>query len=645
MTLGLSLAAQTPRLCLYEEFTGETCGPCAQTNPGLNTKLAANSSKIVAIKWQVPIPSAPTPTWSLYKTNKTEIDWRYKSAASGGYGYNPPITYAPFGKIDGQSQAAFGATGSSVDHPANLTAGIIATAQSNMSAFSITMTRAWNSTGTAITLTVNIVATAPFTAVGPLVFRTVMVEREIHFATQPGTNGETDFYDVGIASFPSIQAGMPMASTWAVNQSQTFTLNCTIPSYTRRKDQIAFVGFIQDDGNQKVAQAVRADKALLTNDPMAVSAKVPVTCNTSISPEVTITNNGTDPITAMTITPSSDAVTGAVTNWTGNLASGATTIIALNPMTITGTPGPHLFSFNITAANALDFNTTNNTAKVNYVVANSYNANPVSEGFVSGAYPPAGFTVINPDAGTATWARSTQCGGYNLTSQSTKYDFFNNAVIGDKDELFLPPVDLSGSAAPDMFFDYAYAQKDATSDDALDVMVSSDCGATWTNVWNAHGLSLATAAAPVGNAYIPNTTDPSEWKTAQFSLTGFNLANVLVKFVTTSDNGNNLFLDNINLVQSAPVGIAKINTFATAVGLYPNPTSGITNVTITSKKSSDAKISVVNTLGQVVAVKEVKLTEGANSIQLDMKEFAAGIYNVTISTTEGSAVKKLNVTK
>jgi hypothetical protein len=66
------------RMSLFEEFTGENCAPCASTNPALNVTLANNSTKVIAIKWQVPIPSAPSNTWSLYKTNQAEIDWRYK---------------------------------------------------------------------------------------------------------------------------------------------------------------------------------------------------------------------------------------------------------------------------------------------------------------------------------------------------------------------------------------------------------------------------------------------------------------------------------------------------------------------------------------------------------------------------------------
>ena len=643
--LSLSAVAQTPRLSLYEEFTGENCGPCAQTNPALNVLLASPTTtpKMVAIKWQVPIPSAPSATWSLYKTDKAEIDWR-AGAAPGGYGYSPPINSAPSSKIDGQEATVFGAASG---HPGYLNSTVISTAQSYTSAFSITMTRAWDAIGSAVILTVNIQATAPFTAVGPLVFRTVMVEEHIAFATSPGSNGEKDFDDVVIKSFPSIQNGIPMASSWTVGQTQTFTLNCPIPAYTREKEQVAFVGFIQDDGNRKVAQAARAGKATLTNDAKAAGAKVPVTCAASINPEITVYNNGTSAITNLTITPSSDGVAGAVTIWSGNLAAGASTTILLNSIAAGTTPGPHLFSYNLTAMNGTDFNLNNNIGKVSYVVASGYQTTPVAEGFVMGAYPPVGFTVVNPDAGLG-WSRSTQAGAYNIgTLQSTKYDFFNNPVVGDKDELFLPPMDLSGSLDPMMFFDIAYAQRSALSNDALDVLASDDCGATWTNVFSQQGAALTQIPA-VNTAYVPNSSDPTEWRTELFYLPGFNKANVLVKFVATNGgNGNNLYLDNINLIQSEPstVGLSKIDASAMSIGLYPNPTQGITNVKINSVKASGANISVSNMLGQVVLTKQVSLAEGANTVPLDLKEQAAGIYNVVITTGNGSVIKKLNLTK
>lgn len=293
LTLGLMIAgvvavAQSPRMSLYEEFTGETCPPCAATNPGLNLLLLSptNVTKIIPLKWQVPIPSAPSPTWSLYKTNQAEIDWRYKTVAAGGYGYG--INSAPSSRIDGQNATVFGAAS---DHPGNLNNTVINTASSYTSAFTIAMARQWDPTYSSVTLTVNITASATFTSVGSLIFRLVMTERNIQFATQPGTNGETYFQDVAVKSFPSIQAGTPMASTWSVGQNQTFTINCVLPSYIRDKSEVAFVGFIQDDGNKKVAQAAMAQPAGLANDAKAITANInPVVCSTTLIPTVTVKN-------------------------------------------------------------------------------------------------------------------------------------------------------------------------------------------------------------------------------------------------------------------------------------------------------------------------------------------------------------------
>lgn len=644
LVAGLTASAQTPRLSLFEEFTGETCPPCASTNPGLNTKLlsATNATKIVAIKWQVPIPSAPSKSWSLYQTDKAEIDWRYKSTANGGYGYVPAVTYAPFGKIDGQSLAVYGSTGSSVDHPVNVSNAMIATAQSYTSAFSITMTRAWDQTCSAVNLTINIQATAPFTAVGNLVFRTVLVERLIQFSVQPGTNGEKDFNDAARKSYPSLQTGVPMASSWTVGQTQTFTLNCVLPNYIVKKEEIAFVGFIQDDGDQKVAQACRADKVPLPQDALStLGAKVNVTCGNTISPMATIKNSGAVAITNLTITPYVDGVAGANVSWTGNLAAGATTNIPLNTLTTGTTAGTHTFSYTAQMA-ASPYNLTNVSNSVNYLVVSNYQGTPVTEGFPATAFPPTKWTNVNPDNGS-NWTRVSNAGGYNVAPlHSIKYDFYNNTVIGDQDELYLPPVDLSGGSDPVMTFDIAYQQRTATSNDQLQVYVSDNCGANWQKVYDQSGSGLATTA-PNTAAYTPDNTDVSQWRTESVTMTGYNKPNVLVKFVTTSDNGNNLYLDNVNLSQLSPVGLSKNSNTALSFNVSPNPTNGITMININAAKASNAKVMVMNAIGQVVYEKNTDINVGSNNIQMDVRGFASGVYYISVESNTGNMVKKLVV--
>ncbi len=640
---GFSLIAQTPRLSLYEEFTGETCPPCASTNPGLNVLLASptNTPKIVAIKWQVPIPSAPSNTWSLYQTNKTEIDWRW---TANGYGYNPAINSAPSSKIDGQEATVFGAISG---HPTNLNNAVIATAQSYTSAFQVGMSRAWNYNCSAVIVTVNIQATANFTSTGSLVFRTVMVEKLIQFSVQPGTNGEKNFEDAAIKSFPTLQSGVSMAPTWTVGQTQTFTLNCVIPSYARKKSEIAFVGFIQDDGNKKVAQAYRLDKAALPSEGISVvNTKVDVTCTNSITPKITVINSGQNVITNLNITPYTDGVAASPINWTGNIGLGLSANISLSGVTSSTVAGNHTFSYNINYINtpATIFNQTTISNKASYLVATSSQTSPVAEGFLFGTYPPVGWSLSNPDAG-ASWVRVTNAGGFGLTSQSAKYDFYNNTAPGDVDELYLPPTNLAGDSDPDMTFDVAYVQRTATSDDKLEVFVSDNCGANWKSVYSASGVGLATVPSPQFSAFTPNPSDASHWRTEAISLVGFNKENVLVKFVTTSDHGNNLYLDNVNLWQSKPVGLSKPNTTSFSVNLFPNPTSGNAALKISSLSVGSAKVSVINMLGQVVYTKQTKLDTGVNTVSLDTKEFANGVYNVIVEGNQGTVIKKLNVIK
>ena len=328
---GLSLVAQTPRLSLVEEFTGETCPPCAANNPAFNTLLSlpTNTTKVVPIKWQVPIPSAPSNTWSLYQTDKVEIDWRWQT-----YGYG--INSAPSVRIDGQFPTAFGAGGENITQ---MNSTVFSTAQSYTSAFSITLNRSWDPTFSTITVTVNIAATANFAPVGALLFRLVMVEQTIQFATQPGTNGETTFYNAARKSFPSLQNGTALTpGNWTNGQTQTMVITCPVPSYIRDKGEIGFVGFIQDDGNMQVAQAVRSLKQPFANDAKAISASAAnyFTCGNSASPSIVILNNGSTAITDLTVTPTIDGIVSSPTSWNnGNLAIGATMTLALNAVNTT----------------------------------------------------------------------------------------------------------------------------------------------------------------------------------------------------------------------------------------------------------------------------------------------------------------------
>ena len=632
----LAVFSQTPRLSLYEEFTGENCPPCASANPPLNLLLASptNTPKIVAIKWQVPIPSAPSNTWSLYQTNKVEIDWRWKTLASGGYGYTPAINSAPSSKIDGQEASVFGA---SSGHPANLNNNVISSAAAVPSEFSINMTRAWNQAYSAVNLTVNIQATQSFSATGNLIFRLVMIERHVHFVTAPGTNGEKDFEDVAVKSFPTLQNGTPMtAGTWSVGQTQTFTINCPLPSYIRDKSEIAFVGFIQDDGNQKVAQAGLANSEGLSNDAKAVSAFVPnLSCTNTIAPDVTIKNNGNNGITNFTITPYIDGIIKPIFSWSGNLAVGASTTMAIGSITVSG--GSHTFSYNISAVSGTDNNLVNNSATTKFVTISNYQTTPIVEGFTS-IFPPLKWSTFNATSGPS-WVKSTSCGGFGLSSESTKMDFYTYAA-GTINELILPPINLAGVITPTLTFDLAYATY-ANEADKLEVFVSDDCGDNWTNVYDKSGTNLNTAPATT-SPFVPSA---AQWRNESVNLFGYSNPSILLKFVATSAYGNNLYIDNVNLSQLNPVGVFSTPLSNINIEVFPNPTSGDVNLTVNSINNSNYRINLINSLGQVIFEKNFNFSIGINNIQIETKQYPEGIYNVVLESNSIKTTKKITIIK
>jgi hypothetical protein len=82
------------------------------------------------------------------------------------------------------------------------------------------------------------------------------------------------------------------------------------------------------------------------------------------------------------------------------------------------------------------------------------------------------------------------------------------------------------------------------------------------------------------------------------------------------------------------------------VNLYPNPASNSTNLSIELTQNESVNISVLNAIGQeVYTSKSNNYDAGVNVISLDTQEWAAGVYNINISTAKGSVNQKLTVTK
>ncbi len=85
------------------------------------------------------------------------------------------------------------------------------------------------------------------------------------------------------------------------------------------------------------------------------------------------------------------------------------------------------------------------------------------------------------------------------------------------------------------------------------------------------------------------------------------------------------------------------NALQVAFNVFPNPASGSVSVKINAGFSSSATISVMNIAGQVVSTVPVQIAAGDNAYQLDLGKMSAGVYFVTVRTSNGAVTQKLIV--
>lgn len=213
-----------------------------------------------------------------------------------------------------------------------------------------------------------------------------------------------------------------------------------------------------------------------------------------------------------------------------------------NPTVTYATAGTYNASLTVTAtSNGQTYPKT----KTNYILANTNTtvSLPLSQGFTTATFPPTGWTIVNGNGTGTTWARSSTIGVTPTAGNSMFFDNYNYNDPTD-DEVRLPKLDILSYSSAQLTFDVAYAPYDATNYDGLQVLVSTDCGGTFTSVFLKSNTVLATASA-VQAAFTPSN---SQWRTETIDLTPYvGNSSVWIAFRNLSGYGNRLFVDNINV--------------------------------------------------------------------------------------------------
>jgi hypothetical protein len=659
ISLGFTFAtfAQTQRMVLTEEFTNASCPPCASQNPAFNALIADNPTKIVAIKYQTNFPGADP----MNAQTQTDVAPRLTYYSVNG------VPYAP---INGDTLPLFDWAGNGyTGGPYHYTQEMIDSAYASPAPFSLSITHTISSDLDSIYITATVTAAQALSGLVNPKLRIGIIEREIVFDSAPGTNGETEFYDVMRKMVPNSN-GTTVGTSWTNGQSQTFTFGIALPTFIYDLLQVRVVGFIQTDGDKVVHQAAISAPFILSNYASISNVNTvanTITCNTSITPSITIENYGANPLTSAVVSYSIDGGTALTENFTGNIATGTSQSLNINTPISNLTPGEHTIIFQLQNINNAGINSTNISSSF-FVIGAASALNNYTENFATAT----GFnSYINISDDAVLWSRSTTA-GFGIPRNSMKIDFYNSP-LGKVDDVILPPFNTSGLNEPKLNFKVAgapYPYTSGDSEDTLEVHYSLDCGSTWNLAWRKSGADLYTVAGQT-NAYTAN--NDAAFRNDSTVLTGAgNSTQLLVMFRARSGYGNNVYVDNINIrATSALVSVSSTpptcnggtngSAVATAIfGTAPytylwnttpaqttqtaiNLAAGVYSVTVTDQSGSSNTSSV--SIGQpaVISAASLNVTNQSNSTPNGGISFisSGGTQPYTYSWSNGATTNNL----
>jgi PKD repeat protein len=300
---------------------------------------------------------------------------------------------------------------------------------------------------------------------------------------------------------------------------------------------------------------------------------------------------------------------------------------------------PGIYDVTLTVSNASG---SVSTTKTSYVTVNpgtaTYSSSIYQEGFESSTIPGSEWIVRNQSPGGNTWVQtSTAAATGSKSVMITNLSTYGAYV----DELIGPSVDMTAIAgsSPMMTFKTAYAQRTSTSADKLQLYVSANCGLTWTLRKSLSGTAL-TSGGVVTGSFVPGAT---QWMTQSANLTGYaSQPNLYFMFKFTSDGGNNIYIDDINI--SGTTGIVNEDS-ENAFNIYPNPIDESTVIGLSLAAGQKVEIRISDVLGrEITTIYKGELNEGDHQFPItEQSKLSAGVYFVKVSLNGKSYTKKLIV--
>lgn len=279
-------------------------------------------------------------------------------------------------------------------------------------------------------------------------------------------------------------------------------------------------------------------------------------CDQQQSPKVRVRNEGDSVITSFKLKLQLDNEFPYLYNFTGTLLPNENVLIDL-PI-VTASPGNHTYSAQlfglINSIYTDEYQAGNQALKTFKMLSPVGSPLPFIENFELGNFITNNWFLLN-EASPYSWeiavSPSPEPG-----SRAARLNYYNDVESYSKDFLYSKPLDFSAYSSISLNFDHAYKARFVGLSDSLIVSVSDNCGETWNRLvaWYEDGNNEFATIAAASDNFVPISGNewcgqPNYATCSSFDLSAYaGQTNVLVRFEGYSMNGNNIYIDNINII-------------------------------------------------------------------------------------------------
>jgi hypothetical protein len=361
---------------------------------------------------------------------------------------------------------------------------------------------------------------------------------------------------------------------------------------------------------------------------VSIAEPSPVRCQEVATPTVIIKNNGTVTITSLKATYTLNNGTAKSSSFKDIAGFIPGTEKEFPLSSITFAADENTLEVVISDLNGFSDKYPADNTKVKTVVINtSSDVIPLRENFDSNSFE-GQWTMVNPYGGM-NWEKIN-----TNNNQSLYFNAATNTVEGDEAWLVSPVLDFSAATTASMFFDlsYRYLSTDGNRNslDNLQVLASSDCGVTYDKVlFDETGTSLSIDESAV-------TSTPAlkeDWQRNYVNLTAFaGKSDVRLAFVFFNDNGNNIYLDNIEFFTSDdPHPNAVSNPFVVYDSDPITPKDFYITFNLTERQP--VQYELVDVMGRQVVAQQLQDVLN-QTYQVNAENTSSGIYFLRLKIGE-----------